>query len=431
MKIFTKKRLPPGQVIALGFSLVIFLGSVLLYVSNHYTETPMSFIDALFMSTSSVCVTGLSTVDVATSFSAWAKFVLIILMQMGGLGITFIGVGLMVVSRKKINIRERFLVKETLNMQSITGIVPVIKSAFIVTFIFELIGTILNLLVFARDFPFMKALSLSVFHAISSFNNCGLDIISSSSLSAYSNNIFLNITTMVLIIFGGIGFFVIKDITKNHSLKKVSLHTKTVISTTLTLLIFGTIIIRLTSNSANWLESMFISTSSRTAGFFTCDIGKFSNAGLFAVMVLMFIGASPGSTGGGIKTTTFFVLIRAVLSEFRREEPSAYHRKIPQIIVKKAFIVTLLAGAVIVLSTFTLCILEPNIALHKLLFESVSAFATVGLSTGVTSSLGTLSKIVLIITMFIGRIGPITVVSFVILPYNSGAFLPEESVNVG
>lgn len=432
LQAIKKKRMAPGKTIALGFAIVILVGAILLHLpiaSN--TGTSIPFINTLFTSTSAVCVTGLIVVDTANAFSVFGRTVIAILIQIGGLGITSIGVAVIALARRKVKMRERLLAKEALNVDSFKGIVSIIKAVIFVTISFELVGMLLSLIVFAKDYPFWDALGISAFHSIASFNNAGFDILGDfQSLANYTDNVLLNLVTAGLIIFGGIGFFVIQDIVEHRSIKKYSLHTKVVLSTTIVLLLGGTIILKLT-NDISWLGAFFTSTSARTAGFATYPMGEFTTAGLFAIMILMFIGASPGSTGGGIKTTTFFLLFKGTKSATTKSECTAFKRRIPRDIIYKAFIIVSLALVLVCVSTFLICIAEPDVPFYKILFEVISGFATVGLSTGITPDLCSFSKIILILTMFMGRIGPLTAASLLVIKSKPGITYPSETINIG
>src|SRR5699024_10799782 len=260
-----------------------------------------------FTSTSAVCVTGLIAIDVADHFTTFGQAVVAVLIQVGGLGVTSIGVGLILAARKNVGLKGRILLKEALNIEGIKGMIRLVKSILLMTLCFELMGIVLSFLVFVQDYPVLKALWISIFHSIAAFNNSCFDILGGlRNLIPYQSNVLLNLTTCGLIIFGGLGFLVILDILKKRSFRKLTLHSRVVLSTTLALLLGGTLLLKATEN-VTWMGAFFQSVSARTAGFSTYPIGEFTNAGLFTLIVLMFIGASPGSTGGGIKTSTFFV----------------------------------------------------------------------------------------------------------------------------
>ena len=426
------KKQPPGRLIAIGFALVILIGALLLMLPvSVRNDAKVHFIDALFTSTSAVCVTGLISIDVADHFTFFGQVVVAALIQIGGLGVTSIGVGLILAARKNIGIKGRILVKEALNIDGIKGIVRLVKAVLLMTFCFELAGVILSFIVFVQDYPVLKALWISIFHSIAAFNNSGFDILGGlRNLIPYQSNVLLNLTTCGLIIFGGLGFLVILDILKKRSFRKLTLHSKVVLSTTLALLLGGTLLLKATEN-VTWMGAFFQSVSARTAGFSTYPIGEFTNAGLFTLIVLMFIGASPGSTGGGIKTSTFFVLVQHVRSLFTKRHIGSFRRSIPFEVFSKACTVTLLSMLLVCGGTFLLCVLEPEYSFVQLMFEEVSAFGTVGLSTGITPDLGVASKLVLIFTMFAGRVGAFTLLTLWIDRPLPNIRYTEESITIG
>lgn len=426
------KKIKPGRIIVLGFLIVILLGTILLMLPISINEGKnVSFIDALFTSTSAVCVTGLIAIDTADTFTVFGRAIVALLIQIGGLGVTSVGVGFIMLMKKKVGIKERTLIKESMNLNSLKGVVKLVKSVLIMTLIFESIGVLLSYIVFSKDYTPLDALGISLFHSIAAFNNSGFDILGGlQNLIPYQNNILLNLTTCGLIIFGGIGFLVIKEIIEIRSFKKFTLHTKIVLIMTGILLIVGTVLLKLTEN-ISWLGAFFFSTSARTAGFSTYPLSTFTNAGLFVLIILMFIGASPGSTGGGIKTTTLFTLYKSIYSTSTNRHCIAFKRKIPLGVILKAFNITILALFVICIGAFTLSILEPNYTFMQLLFEVTSAFGTVGLSTGITPDLSDLSKFIISLIMFIGRLGPMTIATIWYFKEPSDAYYSEEAVIIG
>lgn len=429
--LFLKKQ-PPGRLIVLGFALVILLGTGLLLLPvSVRDDAQVSFIDALFTSTSAVCVTGLIAIDVADHFTAFGQTIVAALIQIGGLGVTSIGVGLILAAGKRVSFKGRTLVKEALNVDGFKGMVRLVKAVLLMTLCFELVGMALSFIVFVQDYPPLRALGISAFHSIAAFNNSGFDILGGlRNMIPYQSDILLNLTTCGLIIFGGLGFLVILDILKKRSFKKLMLHSKIVIITTVVLIVAGTLLLKATED-VSWLGAFFQSVSARTAGFSTYPIGEFTNAGLFTLIILMFIGASPGSTGGGIKTSTFFVLIQQVRSLFTKKQIGAFRRSISAETLSKSSIIVLLSLLLVCIGTFLLCILEPECSFVQLLFEEVSAFGTVGLSTGITPGLADGSKMVLIFTMFAGRVGAFTLLSIWIERPAPTVHYTEESITVG
>ena len=406
------KNQPPARLIALGFAAVILLGAlVLLLPISVRSGVQVTFVDALFTSTSAVCVTGLIAIDTADHFTPFGQGVVAALIQIGGLGVTSVGVGLIIAAGKRVSIKSRLLVKEALNIDSYRGIVKLIKAVLLMTLCFEAAGAILSFLVFIQDYPLPHALGISIFHSIAAFNNSGFDILGGlRNLIPYQNNVILNMTTCFLIIFGGLGFLVILDILKQRSFRKLALHSKVVITTTIGLLLVGTLLLKATEN-ISWMGAFFHSVSARTAGFSTYPIGEFTQAGLFVLCVLMFIGASPGSTGGGIKTSTFFILLQMTKNVCTQKEPHAFRRSISRQNISKACVITILSIMVVCVATFLMCVLEKDCTLMQLLFEVISAFGTVGLSTGITPDLSDAGKLVIILVMYTGRLGAFTLLS--------------------
>ncbi|HIW27625.1 MAG TPA: H(+)-transporting ATPase, partial [Candidatus Lawsonibacter pullicola] len=388
-------------------------------------------IDALFTSTSAVCVTGLIAVDAYDNFTVFGQAVLAGLIQIGGLGVTSVGVGLILAAGRRVSIKGRSLVKEALNVDSFQGMVRLIQWVLKVTLCFEGAGAVLSFLTFSQDYPLPRALWTSVFHSVAAFNNSGFDILGGmQNLIPYQSDVLLNLVTCALIIFGGLGFLVMLDIRRAGSFRKLTFHSKVVITTTAALLIAGTLLLKATEDMT-WLGAFFHSVSARTAGFSTYSMGELTNAGLFTLILLMFIGASPGSTGGGIKTTTFFALMQQVRAVFTKKKPGGFHRTLPGEAIDKAGVIALLSVVVVCVGTFLLCVLEPELDFVRLLFEEVSAFGTVGLSTGITPDLSVASKLVLIFTMYIGRLGAFTLFSLWIDRPDPSIRYTEEMITIG
>lgn len=426
------KKQPPARLITLGFAFVILLGTVLLKLPVSIREgAEVSWINALFTSTSAVCVTGLIAIDTAEHFTVFGRAVVAMLIQIGGLGVTSVGVGIILAAGKRVGLKERLLVKEAMNVSGIKGMVLLVRYVLWMTLCFETAGAALSFLVFIQKYSPLDALGISVFHSIAAFNNSGFDILGGlTNLIPYQDNVLLNLTTCGLIIFGGLGFLVILDILKTRSFKKLCLHSKAVLLTSAVLIIAGTVLLKCTEH-ITWLGALFQSVSARTAGFSTYPIGKFTSAGLFVLTILMFIGASPGSTGGGIKTSTMFVLLNVVKSTATNQHCSAFRRKIPDKVVSKAFMISFLSLLVVCVSTLVMCILEPDHSFMQLLFECTSAFGTVGLSTGITPGLSVAGKLVIILTMFIGRLGTLTIITMWSFKQPASAVFTEENITIG
>ena len=427
------KRQSPARLIALGFISLILIGSILLRLPFCVKEgVHLSYIDSLYTSTSAVCVTGLIAVDAGDTFTPLGQMILGLLMQTGGLGVTTVGAGLMLLMRKKVDLKERTLVKEALNVDSGKGLIILVKRIFIVTIVFETAGALLSLLVFIQDYPFPKALGISIFHSVAAFNNAGFDILGNfQSLVNYSDSIMLNIVTCFLIFFGGIGFLVIWELLeKKCRWKKLSMHAKIVLSVSGVLIVVGTVLIKATEN-VSWMGAVFNSISARTAGFSTYSLAGFSKSGLLVIMILMFIGSSPGSTGGGIKTTTFFVLLQGIRSSATNTSEKAFHYSIPKDAYKKASVIALIAASVIILGTYLMGIFEPDADFFDVFFEVTSAYGTVGLSTGITPGLSVPSKLLSIIIMYIGRLGPWTVATLWHFSKGERVSFPEGNISIG
>ena len=408
MKYLEKQS--PARIIAIGFLAVILTGfSLLMLPVCVKPGVRLHYVDALFTSTSAVCVTGLIAVDTADTYTALGQTVVALLIQIGGLGVTSVGVGVILALGKRVNLKERLLVKEALNLDSGRGIVCLVRNVLMTTLCFEGVGAVLSFLVFSRDYLPLEALGISLFHSVAAFNNSGFDILGGlKNLTGYQDNVLLNLTTAGLIIFGGLGFLVIMDLIKNRSFKKLCLHSKAVIVTTLILLVSGTVLIRLTED-ITWLGAFFTSVSARTAGFSTFPLGEFTSAGLL----------------------TLFTLFHTIKGAACNEEPHAFHYRIPQEAFYKAAIVTALSALVVCLGTFFMCILEPAVPFEDILFEITSAFGIVGLSTGITPGLSSLSKLLEVLVMYIGRLGPLTIVTIWVFKPTKSVSYAEGSISIG
>ncbi len=427
-----RRWMSPGRFIALGFGGLILVGTVLLMLPiSANPGVDVKLVDALFTSTSADCVTGLIAIDTADYFSVFGRVVVALLIQFGGLGITSIGVAFILLAGKEVGLRERVWVREALNLSSLQGVVRLIKSIMLVTFSFELVGMMLSYLVFSKDYEPLAALGISAFHAVAAFNNSGFDILGGyRNLSPYRDSVILNLTTCGLIIFGGLGFYVMREVALKRSWRTLSMNTKIVLCMTGVLLLLGTLLLKLTDD-ITWLGAFFHSTSARTAGFSTYSIGGMSAAGQFVLIILMFIGASPGSTGGGIKTTTTFTMYKSLVSFATNKPTTAFHRKIPHESVTKAFMVTMLGVIMVCMMTIVICVIEPQYSFAQVLFEVVSGFGTVGLSTGITPDLQPASKLLLCLTMYVGRLGPLTMASIWVYKPSAHVSYGEEAVTIG
>ena len=427
------KRQPPVRLIAIGFLLVILLGSLLLKMPFSVRDgVELSYVDSLYTSTSAVCVTGLVVVDAYDTFTPIGQTILGLLMQVGGLGVTAVGAGVILLIGRKMDLKSRNLVREAMSLESGKGVVRFLRHVFLTTLIIELAGAILSFFVFIQDFPLPRAIGLSLFHSVAAFNNSGFDLLGGGqSLIPYRDNVFLNIVTCLLILLGGIGFLVIREMwTERMRWKRFSMHTKVVLSVTLLLTVAGTVLFYLTEE-ISWLGALFASVTTRTAGFSSYSYGSFSNAGILLMMVFMFIGASSGSTGGGIKTGTLFALFQGLKSAATNKSEKAFHYSLPKDSFRRAATIVLMALSVIMASSFVLMILEPHLPMRDILFEMTSAFGTVGLTTGITSQLSVASKFVSMLMMFIGRLGPLTIASLWYFSRGERVRYPEGNLTVG
>ncbi|MGL5693512.1 MAG: TrkH family potassium uptake protein [Peptostreptococcaceae bacterium] len=417
----------PAQIMVIGFASVILLGACLLSlpISTQSGER-IGFLDALFTATSAVCVTGLVVVDTATYWSHFGQVVIITLIQIGGLGFMTIATMFALLTKKKINLKERLLIQESLNQKDLSGMVKLTRYVILITFLIEGIGAILLSFTFIPQFGLGQGIWYSVFHAISAFCNAGFDLMGSvsgpfSSLTSYVDNFMIVITISCLIILGGIGFPVMLDIINTKKLSRLNMHSKIVIFTTIILIAIGTVFIFIIefnnpktlgtlSLPGKMLAALFQSVTTRTAGFNTVDLTLIKESSLFIMMILMFIGASPASTGGGIKTTTLATLVITVKSFISgKVDIEVYERRISTAIITKAVGIFFIAVALAVFGTLALSITDEGFTLVESGFEIISAIATVGLSIGGSPNLTTMGKIVVMIAMFIGRVGSLTI----------------------
>lgn len=406
---------------------------------------------ALFTSTSAVCVTGLSVVDPGTYFSFWGELWIVLLAQIGGLGYMTTTTFLILLIGRKFDLRQKIAIQQALDRPGMSGSTQIIRSIIATTLIFEITGIFLLLPAFVPDYGWDKGLWLAIFHSVNAWNNAGFSLFK-DSLIGYQSSALVVFTVTGLIIFGGIGYQVILEIymmIRDRLRKKtehivLSLDFQVATSTTIVLLVLGTIAFFLVElrNSKTFvnldlfdklLVAWFQSVTPRTAGFNTIDIGQMTTAGLFITIAFMFIGASPGGTGGGIKTTTLRVLTsctKAILQG--KEEVLLYERKIALSLVLKAVGVFIGSVATVIISTILITLTDPELDFIQILFEVVSAFATVGLSTGITGSVSIAAKLILIVTMYIGRVGVLLLMSAILGdPRPSRVHYPEENLLVG
>lgn len=419
-----KFSLSTTQIIMLSFLTVILLGSLLLSlpISGAKGEA-VPYLDALFTATTATCVTGLVTLPTATAWSSFGQAVILILIQVGGLGVVTIMSALMILLHKRMSIGERLLLQDAFNLNSLSGIVRFVKRVLLGTFLVEGIGALLYMTVFVPEFG-LRGIWISVFTAISAFCNAGIDIIADNSLCNYATDPIVNTVTCLLIILSGIGYIVWWDVMgleakRRKSFRNLSLHSKIAITTTLFLILWGGVLIflfeyhnPLTIGELSLFDklqvSFFQSVTTRTAGFATVPQQDLTNASSIVCLLLMFIGGSPVGTAGGIKTVTVTVLAASALATIRgKEEVSLFHRTISKQTINKAVAVTMMSFAIVFLSTVLLSAVSGADALD-VLYETVSATATVGLTRDLTPYLNPAGKGIIIATMYLGRVGPIS-----------------------
>lgn len=407
---------------------------------------PLSMVDAFFTATSAVCVTGLIIADTGTQFTFLGQVVILVLIQLGGLGLMTMATMMAILLGKRISFRSRIIMQEAFNQFSLEGMVRLVKAVGLVTLLFEGIGALLLALRFVPQYGLAQGLWFGVFHSVSAFCNAGFDILgAASNFAPYAEDWLVNLVLIILIIAGGLGFGVIAELWhKRHArdyCHDLSLHTRLVILATLLLVVFGTAFILLVewdkvlgefSIPNKMLMALFQAVSPRTAGFSTLPMAALHESTLLMITVLMFIGTSPASTGGGIKTTTFGVLLALVASSVRgHEEVCIFGRRVPEDIVKRAITIIILGFTLVLSVTMIICLVE-GLSLMPAAFEATSAFSTSGLSVGITPTLSPLVKVVLIITMFIGRVGPMSL-AYVLAHdrVNARISYPEERIIVG
>ena len=443
-----KFSLTTTQIIMLSFLAVIFLGSLLLSLPISSADgEAVSYLDALFTATTATCVTGLVTLTTASTWSVFGQAVILVLIQVGGLGVVTIMSALMILLQKRMGIGDRLLLQDAFNLNSLSGIVRFVKRVILGTALVEGIGALLYMTVFVPEFG-LRGIWIAVFTSISAFCNAGMDIIADNSLFSYATNPIINLVTCALIVLGGIGYIVWWDVMGLRKgaagRRRLSLHSKIAISTTLLLIFGGGLLILLFEyhNPRTIAElslfdklqvSLFQSVTTRTAGFATVPQQDLTNASSLLCLLLMFIGGSPVGTAGGIKTVTIAVLVASALSSVQnRQEVTLFQRNISKQAVSKAVAVTTMSFVILFTSTLLLSAVSPGEPLD-ILFETVSATATVGLSRDLTPYLNAYGKIIIIGTMYLGRVGPISLA----LALNSGKKQqniiknPTEEISVG
>ncbi len=449
-RTFLARQFSPARIFIFSFAVVILLGAILLWLPFSAGRNPISFVDALFTSASAVCVTGLTVLDLGRDLTFGGQIVTLFLFQVGGLGIITFSVVLFGLMGRSISFRGREIVQSTFLHTPRRDFIVIAKWVLLSTFIIEGMGTFFLFVRFSQDFSPGHAFYQALYHAVSAFNNCGYSLFS-DNLAAYQSDVIVNLTVAGLIILGGIGFIVQYEVVSRLRglQKKLSIHTRVVLMTTAILLLVGASffylfemnhILKGASLKTQLLTSFFQSVTPRTAGFNTVDIGQLTNATILVMMILMFIGASPGSTGGGIKTTSFALLMLMIWNRFKgSEDVNVFNRTIPREILMRTI-------AIIFASAFSICLitsvllftggvgnLHPTQSRHffvEYLFETISAFGTVGLSMGITANMDDIQKLAIILMMFAGRVGPLTL-AFSWYSSRRSITYAEESVMVG
>lgn len=431
MEKLKKIRLTTTQLLATGFLGIILLGGILLWLPISNTR-PISLIDALFTAVTSVCVTGLVTVTPAVQFTLFGKIVLLILIQIGGLGIIACVTAFFIIMKRRISLKERVVILEAYSMESLSGMVAMILRILKGTICLEGIGALLYSFRFVPEFGVVKGIGYSVFHAVSAFCNAGIDILGDSSFIPYADSVVVNFTTILLVVLSGLGFTVWQDLGQNlkkvwkkelelrRLFKKLRLHSKIVLIMTSVLIVSGTLAFLLLeynnpgtigdmSFGEKLMSSLFHSVSTRTAGFATVPQGELTQGTMFTTCILMFIGGSPGGTAGGVKTTTIAMLILCCVSVLQnKKDVECFGRRIQADNIRTGICVVILAFVSLLAGTTLLTIFEGDVDFIRIMYETTSAIGTVGLSADLTSRLCTASKFVIMVLMYIGRLGPIT-----------------------
>ena len=442
-KSYKKKHMTSFQLIIMGFAGVILLGTVLLMLPFSSAEKVITpFHEALFTATSAVCVTGLVVKDTGSYWSLAGQTIILALIQIGGLGVVTVAASVSILSGKKISLMQRSTMQDAISAPKVGGIVRLTRFILRGTFLIEAAGTVLLLPVFMGDYG-KKGIWMSVFHSISAFCNAGFDILGTDSsmfpsLTGYSGNILINLVIMLLIITGGIGFLTWDDIYTNKlNFKRYRMQSKIILMTTACLILFPTVffyICDLTNlpMEKRLLAAAFQSVTTRTAGFNTINISEMSEASKAVMILLMLIGGSPGSTAGGMKTTTFSVLILNAIATFRSQENAgAFGRRLEYHVIKNAATIAMLYFALFFGGGIAISVYE-GLPLLNCLYEAASAVGTVGLTLGITPELHAFSQVVLIILMYLGRVGGLTLIYAVFSGRNKGnAKLPLEKITVG
>ncbi|MGD6817266.1 TrkH family potassium uptake protein [Metabacillus sp. 84] len=434
-------KLKPSQLLVLIFSVAIAAGTCLLKLPYSTTEG-ISWVDALFVATSAMTVTGLSSVDPSTAFTVFGQSIIALLIQLGGLGIMSFAVLIYMVLGRKVGMKDRMIIQQALNQTNLGGVIRLVKYMFIFAFAIEFIAMIFLAFVWVPELGWGKGLFYSLFHAISAFNNAGFGLFS-DNLIGYVGNPVINVVISLLFIIGGIGFTVLVDVWQKKKFKKFSLHTKIMLIATLVINLVSMLILfileygnpgtlgSLSLGDKLW-ASWFQAASPRTAGFNTLDMAQMHEASLFYIIVLMFIGAGSASTGGGIKLTTALVIFLATITFLRgKKDILIGNRSLDGGYIVRALSISIVSILFIIGAVFMMTITEDE-AFLEILFEVVSAFGTVGLSMGITGSISSFGKIILIMIMFLGKLGPLTLIYSLATPAGKQIVrYPKEDILTG
>lgn len=435
------------RLIASGFALIILMGALLLTLPVSNRSGQGNFLNSLFTATSATCVTGLVVADTYQNWTTFGQVVILCLIQVGGLGFLTLGAFISVLLKKRIGLHQREQLHESVNTLEIAGVVRLVKKIVVGTLVIEFSGAVLLAFRFIPRFGMARGIYFSVFHAISAFCNGGFDLMGVneeySSLVAFEGDVVVNLVIVTLILVGGIGFIVWDDVIRNKwHFWKYLLHSKIVLATTLILTIVGTILFLFTENQASFagmspleklLGALFSSVTPRTAGFNTVDTAALSNAGKIITIVMMFIGGSPGSTAGGVKTTSIVVLLfYAGAMVLNREDINLFGRRLTEDVVKKANAVVIINFSLAIIAAVIIMILQPLLNFEDVIFEVLSAIGTVGMTTGVTRSMCAVSRIVLIVLMYCGRLGSLSfALIFAQKKTSASVRQPQEKIIVG
>ena len=437
-----KIKLTTFQIIIYAFALAVFIGSLLLCLPiSSKNGSPVSYFDALFTSTSAVCVTGLVVKDTWNYWSAFGKTVILLLIQIGGLGIVTVTLLIFMLSGRKISLSQRLIMKDAISADRVGGILRLTSFIIKLTLAFEAVGSLIMYPIFSKEYGSVKGLGYAVFHSVSAFCNAGFDLMGSygdfSSLCPYKDNMIINLTIMMLIVCGGLGFLTWKEISVNKfNWHRYSLQSRSVLFMTILLILvpavfFFTVEFQALPIRERLLSSFFQSITTRTAGFNTQSLVNLSDNGKMIMIILMLIGGAPGSTAGGMKITTIIVLVSSALSIFKDSDvTSLFRRTIKDEITKKAAALFFMYSALFISSAMIISQVE-KIPILTCLFETASAIGTVGLSLGITPTLSILSRAILIFLMFFGRVGGMTVVFAAITYKQTQGKYPIEDISVG